>query len=172
MNNINVTLVCQEGDVMRTAKYLDDVMNKRGLKRDKELAEWLEVTGAAIAQYRSGARTMDNEKCVKIALELSIDPLKIIMASDLDKAERSGQKSLWEVFTMRTAKGISAVLCLLFAVTLFLTPSTGEAGPAYVLHVDNLYYVKLRSRISALIKAFISAIFAPHFVTRTRSATS
>jgi hypothetical protein len=127
---------------MRTAKYLDDVMSKRNLKRDKELAEWLEVTGAAIAQYRSGARTMDNEKCVKIALELCIDPLKIIMASDLDKAERSGQKSLWEVFTMRTAQSINAVLILMVSVTLFLTPSTGEARPAYVKGADALYYVK------------------------------
>lgn len=114
---------------MRTAKYLDDVMKARSLKRDKELAEWLEVTAAAIAQYRSGARTMDNEKCIKIALELSIDPLKVIMASDLDKAERSGQKSLWENFLMRTAQSVSAVLCLVLSVTLFLTPSTGEARP-------------------------------------------
>lgn len=112
---------------MRTEKYLDEVMKKKHFKRDKQLADWLGVTAPAVTQYRSGARTMDNEKCVKIALELDIDPLKIIMDSDLDKAERSGQKSIWEVFTMRTAQQISAVLALCF-VTSFLTPIPADAA--------------------------------------------
>lgn len=116
---------------MRTAKYLDDVMKLKGFKRDKELAEWLEVTAPAIAQYRSGARTMDNEKCVKIAMELTIDPLKVIMASDMDKADRAGQQSIWEVFMMRTATTASA---LLFAVlvNLFLTQPAANAATARV----------------------------------------
>lgn len=123
---------------MRTAKYLDEVMLKKGFKRDKQLAEWLEVTPAAIAQYRSGARTMDNEKCVKIALELNLEPLKIIMASDLDKADRAGQKSIWEVFISRTqtakTAGVSAALALVF-VANFLTPTEAKAAPA--LHLDS-----------------------------------
>lgn len=127
---------------MRTAKYLDAVMKKKNFKRDKELADWMEVTAPAVAQYRSGVRTMDNEKCVKIALELDIDPLKIIMASDLDKAERSGQKSLWEVFTMRTAQQISAVLTLCF-VTSFLTPTPAEAADMRVSGSPELTTYKL-----------------------------
>ncbi|CAN5906944.1 hypothetical protein BH11PSE12_BH11PSE12_17220 [soil metagenome] len=123
---------------MRTSKYLDEVMRAKSLKRDKELAEWLGVSAPAIAQYRSGARTMDNEKCVKIALELNIDPLKIIMASDLDKAERSGQKSLWEVFTMRTVTTANTALLLLL-VNLFLTPTPAEAAPA--LNVNNGIFI-------------------------------
>lgn len=120
---------------MRTGKFLDEVMREKGFRRDKELAEWLNVTGAAIAQYRSGARTMDNEKCVKIALELGIDPIKIIMASDLDRAERAGQKSLWEVFMTRTqtakSAGVAAALLLVF-VTLFLTPDAANAATTRV----------------------------------------
>lgn len=113
---------------MRTGKYLDEVLRAKNFRRDKELAEWLDVTPSAIAQYRSGARTMDNEKCVKIALELNIDPLKIIMASDMDKAERAGQHSIWEVFMTRMAATASALL-LALSVNLFLTPTNAEAAP-------------------------------------------
>jgi len=118
---------------MRTSKFLDEIMSKKGFKRDKQLAEWLEITAAAVAQYRSGARTMDNEKCLKIALELDIEPMKVIMASDLDKAERAGQKSIWEVFMTRTqtikSAGVSAALaCVL--VTNFLTAQEAKAAPA------------------------------------------
>ena len=88
---------------MRIGKFLDAAIDLKRFKTDKELAAWLEVTPAAISQYRSGARTMDNEKCVKLALELGIDPVKIIMATDMDRAERSGQHSLWEVFMTRMA---------------------------------------------------------------------
>ncbi|MBC3917115.1 hypothetical protein H8L32_06480 [Undibacterium sp. CY18W] len=130
---------------MRTSKYLDEVMKQKGFKRDKELAEWLEITAAAVAQYRSGARTMDNEKCVRIALELNIDPLKVIMASDMDKAERAGQHSIWEVFMTRMAATASALL-LTLTVNLFVTAEKAEAAPVLASsHSDvskTLYYVK------------------------------
>lgn len=112
---------------MRIDKYLDDVMRAHGFKRDKELAVWLGVSAAAISQYRSGVRSMDNEKCVQVALELGIDPTRVIMATDMDRAERSGQKSLWEVFSQRMTAPASIVLATLFA-TNFLSPSTAEAA--------------------------------------------
>jgi transcriptional regulator with XRE-family HTH domain len=111
---------------MRIEKYLGEVMQKRQLKRDKELADWLGVSAAAISQYRSGARSMDNEKCVKVALELELDPLKVIMATDMDKAERSGQQSLWSVFSERMA-ATAATAIFAAGVTLFLTPQNAEA---------------------------------------------
>lgn len=126
---------------MKSLKYLDKLKEKTGMN-DAEISRSLKISKAAISQYKSGARIMDDETCLAIALALDINPMEVIGAACIDRAEKSGQKSLWEVFTMRTAQGISAALCLLLAVTLFLTPSTGEARPAYVLHVDNLYYVK------------------------------
>jgi len=111
---------------MRIEKYLTDVMQKRQFKRDKELADWLNVSQAAVSQYRAGVRSMDNEKCIKIALELDIDPLKVIMATDMDKAERSGQQSLWTVFSQRmAATAASAVIAF---VTLFVTPEKANAS--------------------------------------------
>lgn len=112
---------------MRIDKYLTDVMRKNSLSLDKDLAEWLGVSAQAVSQYRAGTRSMDNEKCVKVALELGIDPMNVIMATDLDKAERKGQKSMWEVFMTRTAMTAGAVL-MASGVNLFLT--TGDANAA------------------------------------------
>lgn len=131
---------------MRIEKYLDQVMQKNGYKRDKQLAEWLGVTATAVCNYRSGDRSMDNEKCIKVALELDIDPMKVIMATDMDKADRSGQESLWKVFSQRmAATAASAVLAA--GVTLFLTPQNAEAAPLQARFnatgPESLYYVKL-----------------------------
>ncbi|MFZ6817812.1 Cro/Cl family transcriptional regulator [Undibacterium sp. Ji22W] len=118
---------------MKSAKYLDLAMQKCGFRFDKELAKKLNLTGAAVCQYRSGKRIMDNETCVAVAILLEIDPLKVIMDCDMDRAERSGQKSLWEVFMTRTQTvkeaGVAAALALVF-VTNILTPIEAKAAPA------------------------------------------
>ena len=69
---------------------------------------------------------MDNEACIALAMALDIDPWKIIMAADIDRAERAGQQSLWEVFSQRTsfAAAVLAAVC----VTNFLTPSSAKAA--------------------------------------------
>jgi hypothetical protein len=122
---------------MRIEKYLEEVKRQKGFKRDKDLAEWLGVTAAAISQYKSGARSIeDNEQCIKIALALDIHPNQVIMAADMDRAERTGQKSLWEVFLARTATATSAALLkgilVVAFVTNFLTPHPAEASTTRV----------------------------------------
>lgn len=112
---------------MRIDKFLNDVMDKHHFKKDKELAEWLGVSPAAVSQYRAGTRSMDNEKSVKVALELNIDPMKVIMATDMDRAERAGQKSLWEVFSQRMA-AVAASALLVVGVTGILTPQNAQAS--------------------------------------------
>ncbi|MBC3871924.1 helix-turn-helix domain-containing protein [Undibacterium oligocarboniphilum] len=157
---------------MRAAKYLDQIMQKKKLRRDKELAEWLQISPAAVAQYRSGVRTMDNEKCIKIAIELGIDPIEIIMASDIDRAERAGQKSLWEVFTTRTAQRVSAVLALCF-VTSFLTPTPAEAATARVLAEHSLpaiNYAKFRRYLRRLQMVLNSCINRTKFTPSEETA--
>lgn len=129
---------------MKSAKFLDDVMRANNLKNDADLARFLEWPTSKISQYRTGKRTMDNEACLAIALKLGIDPLRVIMAADIDRAERTGQKSLWEVFSLRTAT--TAALVLVTSVNLFLTPQNAEAAPRLALDVadgtSSLYYVK------------------------------
>ncbi|MBB3016886.1 helix-turn-helix domain-containing protein [Cupriavidus alkaliphilus] len=118
---------------MRIDKYLDAIKAQRGLKTDTELAEILGVKQNAVSQYRNGKRMPDNEACLRIAQALDMsDPMPVIMAADMDRAERAGQRSLWEVFSRRMAQAAApATLAVLVAsVTNFVTPSAAQAAPA------------------------------------------
>ncbi|MGD7516762.1 helix-turn-helix domain-containing protein, partial [Ralstonia pseudosolanacearum] len=58
---------------MRVEKYLDDAIARHGLKNDTALAKLLGVKQNAVSQYRSGARTMDNEMCLRLAQLLDME---------------------------------------------------------------------------------------------------
>jgi plasmid maintenance system antidote protein VapI len=149
---------------MRVEKYLDDAITRHGLKNDTALAKLLGVRQNAVSQYRSGTRTMDNEMCLRLAQLLDMEnPMPIIMAADMDRAERAGQRSLWEVFSPRMAhSGLMAVLVALgLGVTNFVTPSPAEAAPlSHSPALNTLHYVKLLAWISTRLKQALRAIQA------------
>lgn len=123
---------------MRSVKYLDMLIEKRGLKNDLALAKAMGWPSSRMSQYRTGKRVMENETCLEVALALELDnPLPLIMAADADRAERVGQKSLWEVFSPRMA-GLSAAL-LLGVVTNFVTPSPAQAACNQEIGVGAVY---------------------------------
>ncbi|CAJ0709581.1 hypothetical protein LMG7143_01130 [Ralstonia thomasii] len=114
---------------MKSMKYLDAVKQAHKLKNDTALAELLGVGQNTVSQWRNGKRFMDNEMCLKLAQALDMqDPMPIIMAADMDRAERAGQRSLWEVFSPRMAHSAATILVLATAgVTNFVTPTTLQA---------------------------------------------
>lgn len=116
---------------MRVEKFLDAVIERHSLKNDTALAELLGINKSAVSHYRTGRRTMDNEECLRLAQLLDMDnPMPIIMAADMDRAERQGQRSLWEVFSPRMAHSATAAILVLVAagVTNFVTPSSAQAS--------------------------------------------
>lgn len=130
---------------MRIEKYLDAIKAKHGLKTDTELAQALGVKQNAVSQYRSGKRLPDNEACLLIAQALEMaDPMPVIMAADMDRAERAGQRSLWEVFSRRMAQAAApATLAVLVAsVTNFVTPTTAQASTGADSTANSKCYVK------------------------------
>lgn len=130
---------------MKSVKYLEKVKENHGLKNDAALARFLNLKPNTISQYMSGSRVMDEETCLAVALALEISPLEVIMAAGIDRAERSGQRSLWEVFSMRGAVGkfASLTLAILFGVNLFLTPNDALAYEKTAeTRSHALYYVK------------------------------
>jgi hypothetical protein len=119
-------------------KYLDMLIEKRGLKNDLALAKAMGWPSSRMSQYRTGKRVMENETCLQVALALGLDnPLPIIMAADADRAERLGQRSLWEVFSPKMA-GISAAV-IFGVVTNFVTPSPAQAAPLQENGVAAIY---------------------------------
>ncbi|AFC62054.1 hypothetical protein RSS0_0013 [Ralstonia phage RSS0] len=118
---------------MRVEKYLNAVIERHGLKNDTALADLLGINKSAVSHYRTGRRTMSNEECLHLAQLLDMDnPLPIIMAADMDRAERAGQHSLWEVFSTRMAASnatAALLLVLVASATNFVAPSPAEAAP-------------------------------------------
>ncbi|BBB66838.1 hypothetical protein UNDYM_2585 [Undibacterium sp. YM2] len=153
---------------MKSAKYLEQIKAKHGLSNDRQLALHLKKSTGTISQYMNGTRVMDDEMCLAIALDLGINPIEIVGAACIDRAEKSGQKSLWEVFMTRMAATASALL-LCFSVNLFVTLEKAEAAPVLgYSHVDeseNFILCKMTSRMKAWIPLKISAAMRTFFAT-------
>lgn len=148
---------------MKIEQYLDAVKQRHGLKTDTELGKVLGVRQNAISQYRNGTRTMDNEMCLHLAQLLEMEnPLPIIMAADLDRAERAGQRSLWEVFSPRMAHSATAAILVLVAasVTNFVTPSPAEGAPFSQVKGERFALCKIRRRLLARLQQALRAVQA------------
>jgi hypothetical protein len=130
---------------MQSVKYLEAVKARYNIKTDAGLAEKIGVGKSAVSHYMKGARVMDEETCLAVALALEVNPMEVMMAAGIDRAEKAGQKSLWTVFSQRMA-ATAATVAMASAVTLFLTPHNAEAAQlqASLRAVDghSLYYVK------------------------------
>lgn len=111
---------------MKSVKFLQRLMEEKGLNA-AGAARLLNLTEAAISHYKTGRRVMDDETCLAIAMHLQLDPMQVIGAACIDRAEKTGQKSLWEVFMARTAATAAAVL-MASGVNLLLTPGNAEAA--------------------------------------------
>ena len=112
---------------MHSVKYLERLRQKMGNPTNLEVAEKLKVTQGAVSHYLTGRRIMDDETCLAVALQLEIDPMQVLGAAFLDRAEKTGQKSLWEVFMSRAAATAGAVL-VASSVNVFLTPTPANAA--------------------------------------------
>lgn len=134
---------------MKSVKYLERLQKQENLN-DTELAKLLGVTQPSISNLKAGRRIMDDETCLAIAMKLGINPIEIVGAACIDRAEKTGQKSLWEVFMMRTATTASALL-LAICVNLFLTPEAANAATARLSEGGHLICYKL-CEISRLVK--------------------
>lgn len=150
---------------MKSVKFLETLQAEKNLN-DSEVALLLKKSKSSISQYKSGARVMDEEMCLALAMELNIDPIAIIAAAGMDRAEKSGQKSLWEVFMMRTqtikTAGVSALLCLVF-VTNLLTVPEAKAAPAMDVKNNSVYIMsnwlrKLIQKMLAKLRTTIRTI--------------
>jgi hypothetical protein len=128
---------------MKSLKYLDALIEKEGFKNDRQLALHMGWASGTMPRYRAGISVMSEEQCLQVARELGMEnPLPIIAAAGIDRAEKTGQRSLWEVFTKATSLSPLAV-ALLVGVTSIVTPSPANASQAQTKGICNVYYVNL-----------------------------
>jgi transcriptional regulator with XRE-family HTH domain len=128
-DNLYRRLVKHFGGYMKSIQYLDKLREAKGLTSDTALAEFLGLKQNTVSQYRHGKAFMSNDVCLKVAAGLGMDsPVLIIMAADMDRAEKTGQQSLWEIFLPKMA-ALSAGAALM-GFTFFVTPSPAQAASA------------------------------------------
>jgi transcriptional regulator with XRE-family HTH domain len=143
---------------MNSVKYLLELQARKGLS-DTGLATLLGVSQPAISQYKAKKRVMDDETCLAVALQLDIDPMQVLGAAFLDRAEKTGQKSLWEVFMNRAAMTTGAVL-VASGVNLFLTPAPANAAAMRVSENRIPVSIDYAKRARRRQRGSLDAIFA------------
>lgn len=154
---------------MKSVKYLEEVKAKHSLVNDRQLALHLKKSTGTISQYMNGSRVMDDEMCLAVALDLGIDPLQIIGAACIDRAEKTGQKSLFEVFMMRAGQTASAALALVLTVNLILTQIDGNPHVTSAFTTVDFILCQIAQVFILLGIASILAKFASSFRTIARS---
>ena len=114
---------------MKSVKYLKAVRDKYQLNTDGEVANLLGISRAAVNHYMTGRRVMDENTVGAVALALNLtehEAMLMVAAVGMDRAEKEGKTSPWEVFMNRGA-AIAASVLMATSVNLFLTPQNAEA---------------------------------------------
>src|SRR4051812_20306012 len=83
---------------------LDDAMANLGLATDFALAKAMQITHAAVAQYRSRARTPDADVCCKLAEANREDPLVYILAAEGGRARDDESRKRWRARLRRARR--------------------------------------------------------------------
>ena len=94
---------------MNSAKFLDAMKMKYGIKTDYRLGQILKISQSRISMYRTGKREFDEDTCVIVALELD-EPIEVVKAEiQAVRAARSNQTAAWRRLSRFATKGKSAV---------------------------------------------------------------
>lgn len=78
-----------------TAEYLDAVKIALSLPSDYALAKYWGVSKQDISEYRSGKRTLGEERAIAVALILGIDPAEPLIASHAERAKSDAAREVW-----------------------------------------------------------------------------
>lgn len=94
---------------MKSVDYLKAVVDQHNLKNASKLAEHLGIATNSVSQYLAGKRIMNNEACLRVAAALGMEnPFPIIMAADIERAEKVGERSFWEKFRRTATATVAA----------------------------------------------------------------
>lgn len=134
---------------MKSVRFLEQLRTKLNDASHDDIAKVLGISRGAVNHYFNERRVMDDETCLAVALQLNIDPILVVGAACIDRAEKAGQPSLWTVF-MERAAATAAIAVLATGVNLFLTPTEAKASTykpySNAVTPESLYYVKWRPR--------------------------
>lgn len=132
---------------MKTRQYLDELKRELGLPSDYALAKRLGIHQATMSNYRNGKRAFDATMCMRVAELLDIDPLRVIVDCEAERAARPDVRKMWEGLARRLAACIVGAL----GAGLLASPPQAQAEPNVAAAV---YYVKRRRALFPLFPPF------------------
>ena len=89
--------------------YLDQLIEKRNLKSDSELAGYLGISRQHISRIRI-AGNLSEEKCFRLAQELDIDPLELFSYIRAQRASSPEIKLVWMELHRKTKRVKASIL--------------------------------------------------------------
>jgi hypothetical protein len=99
-----------------TRDYIETAKATLDLTSDYQMAKWLDLSPAALSQYKTGKRTIDDYTATKLAEALRIDAMEIIAAANFEREPEGKRKSFWEKYRVLTKAACLAILAF-FSVT-------------------------------------------------------
>jgi hypothetical protein len=139
---------------VKTNDYLDALKAKLDLRSDYQLAQTLDTSTAAIGQYRTGKRTMDDYTAARVAELLGMEPLILIAQANAEREKDSQKAAFWRKY----AAGVIGAALVSFGLSI--TPETAGASTTCTGRVaSNINYGCLRRRLARLIRAAGQAVW-------------
>ncbi|MDH5354836.1 MAG: DUF3693 domain-containing protein [Gammaproteobacteria bacterium] len=150
----------------KSAKYLDLVKKKHGLKTDYALAQYLDLSRAKISNFRTGFRAFDDITLYKVADSLGINPALIHSEINLEKANTPEKKQFWKRTYSKIA-GTAAGVILSCSMLAHTPEQTGISG------ADNqsiIYIMRTLTGLAALIMVMGVIMVSPLYRSHLRAA--
>lgn len=82
---------------MKAHEWIDRLKVAKGLPSDYAAAKVLDVTRAAISNYRSRSSTLDDETAYKLANAMEINPLLVLADQVAERVKDDTVQSVWRV---------------------------------------------------------------------------
>ena len=135
-------------------QFLNAVKSRHNIKSDYKLAQVLGLTHSAISNYRSGRSSFDSTTSAKIAELLSLPPLEVIAAIEMERAKSDELRKFWSRYA--AAAAIVGAVCL-------VNPSSSEAGES--LHKSDVRVpnTHIRTKCEHLRKRNVAAHKTRHY---------
>lgn len=93
-----------------TAQYLDAVKEVLHLPSDYALAKYWQVSKQDISEYRSGKRTLGEDRAIAVAKILGINPAEPLICSHAERAKSEEARKVWLDLMDKISLGFDALI--------------------------------------------------------------
>lgn len=102
--------------------YLAELAEAKDIPSDRQLAKYLGLTKQAVSKWKTRGYSVDPDTAWKIAEGIGADPLEVIAASEIERAQRMNDAERIGVWRKRLASVGTSLGTVFIAVFLFLAP--------------------------------------------------